>query len=171
MKNSKKLKNVKKNKRGFTLVELLAVIIILAIVVGISIPAVLTTTSKAKKSAFKSAAEAGAKWFDEQYSVAKSGYSGLGVATLDTTFKSFCGSSGSTCRTDTGVALNEEIIAAAGLKPSNFNLDATDGNKVYISASGRTCLKLTAKNADYPSGKVECGGVCTATQCTSTNNG
>ena len=43
------------NKKGFTLVELLAVIIILAVVVGITIPTVLSVTDTAKKKSFDTA--------------------------------------------------------------------------------------------------------------------
>jgi len=46
------------NKKGFTLVELLAVIIILAVVVGITIPTVLSVTDTAKKSSFDTAVTA-----------------------------------------------------------------------------------------------------------------
>ena len=46
------------NKKGFTLVELLAVIIILAVVVGITIPTVLSVTDNAKKKAFETAVDA-----------------------------------------------------------------------------------------------------------------
>src|SRR5574344_1726276 len=44
---------MKLNKKGFTLVELLAVIVILAIIMVIAVPAVVNQMQKAKKSSFK----------------------------------------------------------------------------------------------------------------------
>ena len=44
---------MKLNKKGFTLVELLAVIVILAIIMVIAVPAVVTQMQKAKKSSFR----------------------------------------------------------------------------------------------------------------------
>ncbi len=44
---------MKKNKKGFTLVELLAVIVVLAIIMIIAIPSVMESMNKARKNAFK----------------------------------------------------------------------------------------------------------------------
>ncbi len=44
--------NVKNNKKGFTLVELLAVIVVLAIIILIAMPAVLSSMEKARKNSF-----------------------------------------------------------------------------------------------------------------------
>jgi prepilin-type N-terminal cleavage/methylation domain-containing protein len=44
---------MKLNKKGFTLVELLAVIVVLAIIMIIAIPSVMTAMNNAKKGAFK----------------------------------------------------------------------------------------------------------------------
>ena len=141
----------KLNRKGFTLVELLAVIIILAIVVGITIPAVLTTTSKAKTKAFQTAADTAADWFDRQYQVAKTGLDTGGtdsVATLDTYFKTYCGSTGTTCETQQifTSANHAALFSAAGLKTSNVS-----EMKVTINSStGRSCVILTADpNGDY----------------------
>ncbi len=155
----------KLNRKGFTLVELLAVIIILAIVVGITIPAVLTTTQKAKEKAFQTAADTAADWFDRQYQVALTGLNGTGIATLDSNFSatSGCGSNGSLCTyildTDPSQSGNQTqdgktftsssipaIFAAAGLKTSNV-----ESMKVVINSStGRSCVTLTAADdGDY----------------------
>lgn len=42
-----------KNKKGFTLVELLAVIVVLSLVMIIAIPAIIKNTSSAKKAILK----------------------------------------------------------------------------------------------------------------------
>ena len=143
----------KLNRKGFTLVELLAVIIILAIVVGITIPAVLTTTNKAKEKAFQTAADTAADWFDRQYQVALTGLDSTGIATLDTNFTSACddptstGTDYSLCTATTGVDItSSSIMASAGLKSSNVE----KMNVKINSSTGRTCVELTAKNGgDY----------------------
>ena len=168
----------KLNRKGFTLVELLAVIIILAIVVGITIPAVLTTTSNAKSKAFQAATDAAADWIDRQYQVAKTGIA-IGTdaaAKLDTNFSDVCGSEGASCETNgtdyvktlitSGSAganetLSPEFIAAAGVKTS-----AVSKMRFYINSStGRSCVELTpVAGGDYSTSSsdttVKTGGVC-----------
>lgn len=57
------------NKKGFTLVELLAVIIILAIVVTVSIPAITNVINDSKNSSLGVAANAAEKYIGDQYSL------------------------------------------------------------------------------------------------------
>ena len=73
----------KLNRKGFTLVELLAVIIILAIVVGISIPAIMTTTKSAKAKAMDTAVEAIQTYMQEQYELDLLGDSTLAGASYN----------------------------------------------------------------------------------------
>jgi len=140
----------KLNRKGFTLVELLAVIIILAIVVGITIPAVLTTTNKAKEKAFQNAAMSASDWFERQYNVARNGLGETDLVTLDATFSTVCGSTGATCAPTTAAWVNVTgAVTAAGLNTNNIAK-----MEVYINPNtGRACLKLTAKaNGDYANG-------------------
>ncbi len=146
----------KLNRKGFTLVELLAVIIILAIVVGITIPAVLTTTKRAKEKTYLSAADNAADWFDRQYQALTTGVGTLGMTKVDGNFLSACGNDGSLCfsekefnlETATGddLKIAKGIVSSAGLQVSDIKVMTVKIN----SGTGRTCVELIASsNGDY----------------------
>lgn len=147
----------KLNNKGFTLVELLAVIIILAIVVGITIPAVLTTVDKSRNQAFETAADTAADWLDRQYQSYLIGDETLSA--VDQAYKDQC------VKTDADgnfvfncVASSDALIRAAGLKTENVSkLTAT-------FSEGRYCVTLVAKaKGDYDpnnEGKTAQGGNC-----------
>lgn len=136
------------NNKGFTLVELLAVIIILAIVVGITIPAILTTTNKSKQKAFQTAADTAADWIDRQYQVAVTeiNFGDNAAATLDSNFATVCGNDGSTCVNNNTTVTNAGFIVAAGLKTQNVKSIQVNIN----GSTGRSCVILEAQpNGDY----------------------
>ena len=58
-----------KNKKGFTLVELLAVIVILAIILVITVPQIMKTIESARLGAFKSTAKLLLSQAEKQYLV------------------------------------------------------------------------------------------------------
>ena len=65
----KKINRKRLNNKGFTLVELLAVIIILAIVVGISIPSITSIINGSKNSALGVATESAYDYIRDQYDI------------------------------------------------------------------------------------------------------
>lgn len=104
----------KLNRKGFTLVELLAVIVILAIVVGIALVTVLPTLQQSREKAFQLTADTAADYYQKQYELYSTGYL--------TTFAT----SGTV------------DYVAAGLKSDNY----TSGKYKVNTTTGRVCVEL-----------------------------
>lgn len=153
----------KLNRKGFTLVELLAVIIILAIVVGITVPAVLTTVSKAKKEAFQTAADTAADWLDRQYQSFLIGDETISV--VDSYYKNECTHDGTAKENCSSTG---ELIVSAGLKKTNVS-------KIEAKLSnGRYCVTITAlEGGDYSGtdlGKTVSGGNCSSSSASGSSS-
>ena len=108
---------IKRNmKRGFTLVELLAVIVILAIILVIAVPKIMNTIKDTTKASLESSAKMVAAQVENQYTVAKT----LGKEFLDT----------GSCKQD-WAGLNDTDYATC-------TYDISDGTaKVTLKGSGK----------------------------------
>ena len=160
----------KLNRRGFTLVELLAVIIILALVVGITIPEVLTTSNGAKRSTFRSSADTLASWIKGQFDSVS--LANLGTETqLSPEFTALCGTDGQKCVVGTTDSVattvlranaNAAFLTAGGLKPKNFYefVVAIDGT------TGNVCVKMSmSTDGEYYYGSVGTSALTSTETC------
>lgn len=144
------------NRKGFTLVELLAVIVILAIVVGITLVTVLPTLKKSRQEAFNLTAQTAADYVEKQYQLSLVG-SNISGNTLEIQ--------------DFGSSTKPHDITAsdfekAGLKAKNY--DCSNGHVCtwYIDEStGRACVKLTRSTTGEYNDANDNNGVAQSTGC------
>ncbi len=105
------MRNKKLNKKGFTLVELLAVIVVLAIILVITVPMILNTMGSAKSDSFDASLNTVVNYYREQLSLASLGRAESSVVTSTVKFNKkgeLCasGTSGETCETGTAGTTN-----------------------------------------------------------------
>ena len=129
------------NRKGFTLVELLAVIVILAIVVGIALTTVLPTLQKSRQSAFDLTPNTAADHLEKQYQLSLIGETTTTVIPKKTD-------------ADADKSMDSSDFKAAGLKPSNY----ISGTWYIDETTGRACVTLVAatnKNVSETSKTVD----------------
>lgn len=117
------------NKKGFTLVELLAVIIILAIVVGFSIPAMTNIINDSKNKALGVAVDAASDYLTDQYAIMNTDYN-----TSTDAFRTAFGSNPTDSVTISGTLLKETGLDANNVTTVTAKLDTTTGN-ICVSIS------------------------------------
>ena len=124
----------KLNRKGGTLVEPRAVIVILAIVVGIALTTVLPTLKKSRQEAFDLTANTVADYVEKQYQ--------LSLLNSDAPTIEF-----GTSTVPHTITANE--YKAAGVKADNYRAGTW-----YVDANGRACVTLTAATNTNPNGST-----------------
>lgn len=136
------------NRKGFTLVELLAVIVILAIVVGITMVTVLPTLKKSRQEAFEISAQTVADYLEKQYQLYMIGESTTVPFTPGSSFSGLV-KTATDGKFDV-VNMTADQLTAAGVKTANYVAASW-----YIdSNTGRACVSLTASTNTSESAKV-----------------
>ena len=118
----------KLNRKGFTLVELLAVIIILAIVVGITIPSITNIINGSKNSALEVACNSAADYLSDQYAMMNVSFNSAS-SNFSTAFSG---------KEGTVVELTGELLKEAG-----FNSKNVKEVLAQVELDGSVCVTVT----------------------------
>ena len=118
----------KLNRKGFTLVELLAVIIILAIVVGITIPSISNIINSSKNNALGTAVESASDYLTDQYAMMNVDFNSSS-SEFRTAFQA----------SPTGeVEITGELLRQTGLKDTNVAKVTAELN----TTTGKICVTV-----------------------------
>ena len=136
----------KLNNKGFTLVELLAVIIILAIVVGISIPSITNIINGSKDSALSVAVESAVDSLQDQYDIYNIDPAAASTLISEVMAK---GSTGLSLKSST--AADKPKIEALGFKTTNVEevLVKVVDNAATQTATFCVEVKKIPKTSEY----------------------
>ena len=131
----------KLNRKGYTLIELLAVIVILAVVLVVTIPSVISSMNTAKGKQLKNSADSITEWFTKQYELATLGSDMVGTPDAAyTTFVNSLTDKKLPASASGAATMSVEVLKAAGLTDTH-NIEG----KVYLNGN-KICIKLKAKN-------------------------
>ena len=155
----------KLNNKGFTLVELLAVIIILAIVVGISIPAITNIINDSKNNALGVAVDAASDYLTDQYS-----YMNIDFNTATESFRNAFKTSPTNSVPITGDLLTEMGLSSNNVTTVTAKLNTTTG-KICVT------VEQIPQTSEYystefwgPDGKAKSGASTKNSNCPATTN-
>ena len=138
---------MKKKKRGFTLVELLAVIVILAVILVIAVPRIMSVIKDAKLGSIESTAKLIASTAESSYESKKA--LGLDVGDLKCTDVAILSNDYGTCKItfdDSGVA-TVVINGKKGGKFDNLACQGTKDNMACTEGEISTSRKCTTTDA------------------------
>jgi type IV pilus assembly protein PilA len=152
-----------KNKKGFTLVELLAVIVILAVIMVIAVPAVVNQMQKAKKSSFKIFGEKVLTTAMKSYQVddISQDYDALNLSTTSGNIKGYCYTFDQIGLDSTGSYKGYVIVELSIDNKPTFHLFLTDGNYTIAGQSLDNADGLNVDDGGNNSITKVCPSICT----------
>lgn len=146
--------NIIRNKKGFTLVELLAVIVILAVIMIVTISPIITNMYKAKESSFNTAGKSIKKYLKSNYDNCKLSKNNLNVEYDEEIFDE-------NCRLKEEDNLSEILMKNAGYKSEDIK-----EIEIWSDDEGNFELTISAKEKGKFDGvsDYESGSYCWKTQ-------
>ena len=131
------IKKIKENKKGFTLVELIVVLVIIAILAALLIPALTGYIDKAKNKSIvaetRSVVMAAQTLVDEAYGNKDIGTAvTIGNGTEDVTYAKVADLAEVSVNNITGITLNKDTVGSSPAGTKVATVTYTKGNKVCV---------------------------------------